>query len=219
MLVFRVDRVKSLNHIDTVIVYGTLLCSVHCNTYHVCYTHYTSKQLATDPVVLDLVQPRGHMLVYTRVYLDPMVLELEATGCAALIIRHSKFIQIIDYLDLLDNYVLFIQSAKCLDIVLTISHNFFLDYLMPYCVLSSNVMSVVSCHAVSCHVILCCVVRFHVTLFMLSVKVCISHYVPRLCLNILGTTHMFCWSILLLINSFNMLHMLRHIVSFHVIMP
>ena len=100
------------------------------------------------------------------------------------------------------------------------SHNFFkLDYLMPHCVHSRNVMSVVSCRAVSCHVILCCVVLFHVTLFMLSVKVCISHYVPLLCLNILGTTHMFCWSIHLLINSFNMLHMLRHIVSFHVIMP
>ena len=110
--------------------------------------------------------------MYTRVYLDPMVLELEAMGCAALIIRHSKFIQIIDYVGLLDSYVLFIQSAKCLDIVLTISlswiilchisHNFFkLDYLMPHCVLSRNVMSVVSSRAVSCrvmssYVVSCC---------------------------------------------------------------
>ena len=36
------------------------------------------------------------------------------------------------------------------------SHNFVkLDSLMPYCVLSRNVMSVVSCHAVSCRVVSC----------------------------------------------------------------
>ena len=69
------------------------------------------KQIATDPILLDFVQPRGHKLVYTRVYLDPKVLELEAMGCAALIIWHSKFIQIIDYAGLLDDYVLIIQSA------------------------------------------------------------------------------------------------------------
>ena len=163
MLVFRVDRVKSLNHIDTVIVYRTLLCSVHCNTYHICYTNYTSKQLATDPAVLDLVQPRGHRPVYTRVYLDPMVLELEAMGCAAHIIRHSKFIQIIDYVGLLDNYVLFIQSAKCLDIVLTIS----LSWIILCHIVCSHVMSCRSYHAmrcrvVSCHLMLCRAVSCHI---------------------------------------------------------
>ena len=163
MLVFRVDRVKSLNHIDTVIVYGTLLCSVHCNTYHVCYTHYTLKQLATDPVVLDLVQPRGHRLVYTRVYLDPMVLELEAMGCAALIIRHSKFIQIIDYVGLLDNYVLFIQSAKCLDIVLTISLSWIiLCHIVCFHVMSWRSYHAMRCRVVSCHLMLCRAVSCHI---------------------------------------------------------
>ena len=84
---------------------------------------------------------------------------------------------------------------------------------MSYCVLSRNAMSVVSCRVVSCHLMLC--VLFHVTLFhVMSVKLCISHYVPLLCLNILGTTNIFYLSILLLISSSNMLHYVTsHVLS------
>ena len=101
--------------------------------------------------------------MYTRVYLDPMDLELEAMGCAALIIRHSKFIQIIDYVGLLDSYVLFIQSAKCLDIVLTIS----LSWIILCHIVCIHVMScwsyhAVRCRVVSCHLMLCRAVSCHI---------------------------------------------------------